>query len=255
MTITKKIYASMSGFLVGEAVHCTYNGPCLRNILALSNGLWDQIDPVYAQVGALNEEAYEKKIPPGLKYSRELPIRHPVAAVPDVDCSFRADFVFEDRVVELKSVVSENSASRTIGKSGKPKLDNLAQVTAYMVSLAKDKAELIYTQYKKSDELWKEHKSRTYNIAVDAEGFLRVDGLSSGYTVYDYIAHRNEAAKVVSTQTVGPRPNNAYARYGSPCTYCPWNKVCERFDEGRITSSGEFINECKKVLEAKRDKA
>jgi len=231
MTVPKKIYASNSGFKKGRLIFTTYDSGCLRKILINSWGYRPPISGDYTKIGEANEQRYEKALTDaGISYERESPCTVPVRDDGSVIFSGRRDFVLATangpEIIELKATQSKTKLQMM--KEGKYVIENLAQTVAYMFQAGAHTGKLVYTYFKPgaSDP----SLEKVYNIAVDDFGDILVNDKNSGYTITDYLMHREGAADAVLNNTVYDRPVNYDAPFGSPCAYCPFKAACQAFD-------------------------
>lgn len=245
--------ASSSAFAWGDMIFTDYSTGCLRKILIQSRGYESQIDPKYGIVGKLNEDRHEARLK-GRTFTREPEFSHPLAQ--GVKIKGHADFLIfgddacPDSVDELKSVQSTNSRLRYIRK-GDYLPENLAQLVCYMWAFNVVDGRLIYTFWEQDDETgeWEANEERIFKVHIDVFGRISVDSKTTKYTVYDLLSHQAQAADVIATGKVAQRPLNHDAPFVSPCAYCVFKTVCDKYDSGEIESSEAFVTlakECKK---------
>lgn len=255
----KKLYPSSAGFMLGAAVVTPYNSGCMRHILLQSKGLFaDDIDPKYQELGALNEDRYEKEVlqtdPKLLHYDKEYKIKQKIGDT-EVYLVGRIDFLVR-RADVPGEIIHENKSSdsantlREVIKKGNVKSHNLAQIVVYMIARETQKGKLIYSHYKKDKQtkLWVMDNERAFKITISDAGVIMVDGVFSGYTVQDQLAHQNTAARVIENDLIYDRPLGWDDRFKSPCAYCPWSKACDKYDNGEITTVEQFVEEATQLL-------
>lgn len=251
-----KTYMSSSGFIHGRLQICSSSGSCLRNILLQANGIRTNAAPKYAEMGKFNEDRFASEVAEDSNMVRA--DRECVLEIVVRDgCSVRgrADFVCYHEgqsvpyVVELKSADSPRTHTEVF-KKGKVKTDNLAQVVTYMIAVKTTVGQLIYTFFERDEEnrLIKTDE-RLFAIDISETGAILVDNRDSGFTVNDRLERLQIEADVVEQSIVWDRPKDWDFKFGSPCTFCTWNKVCMSYDNGDINSGAEFVSAAKKHLE------
>jgi len=203
-------------------------------------------------LGDLNERNYEEKLKAeNVIYIREKPVKLPVENF-DILFSGRIDFETADGtgkcVHELKSVSSEYVRKNTI-RYGKYKPENLAQCVAYMIRTETDIGKLVYTFYEDAKTANPvQQESRVFDITLDAKGTIFVDAKPTIYTVQDQIRFQFVAAQVLSEPQVYHRPFNWDSKWGSPCKFCDYKGICEKWDLGEVSSSIEFLEQCEQSI-------
>ncbi len=245
----KRLYPSASAFMWGNSVITEYDSGCLRSILLSAHGARTEIPKVYMQVGAAHEEWYEGQLKADDRVSgfeREVPVQFPVPDYEDVTYSGRIDVVvdylhLEDAVLaETKGTISKNTRLKVIRK-GIVKLNQLAQLVSYMIAKQVSRGKLVVGYYQATDSGELVHcEGREFRVTIDEAGLILIDGIPSGFSVMDQLAHRQAAARVLSTGEIADRPANADQKYGGPCTYCTFKDVCDKYDKGDV-SGPEFI--------------
>lgn len=252
MTDPVKVRASSSSFAKGSLVFTRYNTGCLRAILAKSHGLKDDFKQITKDIGAANEERFERTLGDpadgGPAWQREVPISSDI--VPDGSAVFsgRCDFVIATptgrEVVELKSTSSKNKLTDL--KQGLVTPEVVAQITNYLIEFETTEGRIIYTFYKTPTEPTYE---RAFAVTVDVHGTVLLDGADTGFTVADALQHRLLQVEVLKNQTVGDRPYNWSKPYSSPCDWCPFKKTCDAWDAGQMETTAAFLNSCKEEME------
>lgn len=243
--------------MAGDLVLTQYGSGCLRSILLGANGVRDTIDPKHMERGAFYEDQYAEEHP---DLVREKPISHPLVPFDGVVYSSRCDFFNDDadptkrRVVELKSSESRSVLTDVI-KKGKVKLNNLAQLVSYMVSLETVNGTLIYAYFERDKENPKvliKRAERAFDVKIGDDGSINVDHQPTGYKVQDQLDHRYAACKVLTENIVWSRPYNWQASWDSPCRMCPFKKSCDRYDMfADSMTAEEFIEDAKATLVTK----
>jgi hypothetical protein len=249
----KKVYASQSAFMKGTLVFTRYASGCLRSILLSSKGVREQIQQKHQDRGKINEDLFEETLK-GRKYEREKPIFDRIIPFDDTFFSARADYFFPDdgptgTVVELKSSESSSVLNDVIRK-GKYKLENVAQLIAYMLSLKTDLGKLNYTFLKpdkKDPKVYLKTAERLFNVQIGPSGAVLIDGDDSGFTAQDQLDHRYAAAKCMNDDLVWSRPYQPSA-WESPCRFCPFSKICDKWDAGEIDKTEDFISQARNAI-------
>ncbi len=252
MTDPIKVRASSSSFARGSLVFTRYATGCLRSILAKSHGLKEDFKQITKDIGAANEERFERSLGDPAEreadWRREVPISSDI--IPDGSALFsgRCDFVCSSpsgvEVVELKSTSSKNKLTDL--KQGLITPEVLAQVVNYLIEFEAYTARLIYTFYKTPENPTYE---RTFTVTVDDHGTVLLDGADSGFTVHDALQHRLLQVEVLKEQKVASRPYNWSKPYSSPCDYCPFKRSCDAWDAGQMETTAAFLSSCKEELE------
>lgn len=242
-------YPSSSAFMVGDVVVTKYDSGCLRSILIKSKGIREkEIAPIYQKVGALAENLRAAELDAsGREYEREVVLRTPLS--PAVMFSGRADFVVNGEIVdEVKGHISKNTR-RDVIRKGEYNLSYLAQLVSYMVRLRLDKGRLICGYFEEDvDGSLIKQEERTFKVEIGDDGGISVDSEPSGYCVADLLAHQQAAVKVLETDEVGPRPDKWNQKYGGPCTLCPFQSACDKYDRDGITTK-EFFTTAQSCLD------
>lgn len=260
MNKKKKIYPSSSAFAdVGNCI-TQYSSGCFRMILAQANGFWSDIDPKYKKMGAHDEDIFIKDQVNSSKWSCilwEIPYKQEVNE--SVTLSGRKDFLLLSKktnkwiLVEKKSHDSYNTIREM--RKGNPKMNNIAQLTSYMLDENMIEAYLSWDGYKVCKKTGEYISTTTREGVVDKgifniqffNGDIVIDGRLSGYKVEDYINHLYTAGKHVADNTLSDRPITADGSFNSPCRYCNLSEVCDKVDENNLTAD-EFINLAKETM-------
>ena len=134
------------------------------------------------------------------------------------------------------------------GEEYKP--ENLAQLIAYMVSRETQYGHLMYSFYEKDEEnnKWVHKENKVFHVYIEDNGDIFVDGKKSEYNVKNYLTHRIKSGIYLAEKEIGPRPNNWYAKWGSPCHFCPFSGVCNKYDMNLINDVDTFLDECNNAI-------
>lgn len=261
----RRINGSSSGFMWGDLVISKYSSPCLRNIYLKAWGIYTGLsDPKYAVLGALNEERYEKEDVasyPDLKSAeREQEIKNPLSFNSSYLFSGRADFVTESYgnpnvvVHENKSADSTNTRLEVIRK-GNYVPENLAQLVSYMDQKKTPYGVLSYDFYergksKKQEDVskWYRREGRRFAVEINKNGIILVDQQASLFSIRDLWDHQKAQVRCIENDEIGPRPYNWEQKWGSPCTFCKFKPVCDRWDSEEIKTTKEFVEESNNVI-------
>jgi len=230
------IRGSESAFMWGRTVYTTYSTGCLRSILIKhKSGVQNDIDESHQIRGHHNEDMYEKHLQEqGLSYQREV-------EVINGDFSGHIDFLVEGDVVELKS--SQSKSRKAAIKKGEYSVENLAQAVSYMMATKTVNGKLIYSFWEPLDDGTLEYKfNYVHKVSIDSFGRLGNNGEVTKWTVYDLLAHQHYAIKVQAENIVWERPHNWDLNWGSPCKFCPFQRACDSYDSGEITTADELID-------------
>jgi CRISPR/Cas system-associated exonuclease Cas4 (RecB family) len=226
-----KYSPSSAAFMYGDIVMTKDSSGCLRKILFSSHGLREEIDPIYQEVGKAHEEWVESRL---TGYRREESLRGPISGNDLVQYSGRMDFISDTDVIECKATVSKRTRLEVIRK-GNVKINHLAQIVSYLIQLERTNAKLIVGFYEQDNGKFVCTEHREFNVTIDDNGRILVDGTFSGYGAIDQLRHMQRAAKHLAEGTLGPRPQDWDAKYTSPCNYCPFKAACDKVDSGNTT--------------------
>jgi CRISPR/Cas system-associated exonuclease Cas4 (RecB family) len=236
------VRGSQATFCENGVVLTKYGTGCYRRQLIGSFGIEEPFPEEIAKVGAMNEEAYEAAfIKRGEEYQREVEVKRPI--LEGVIFSGRMDFYVPNsdvRIRELKSATSENTYKEVI-KKGKYKVENLAQVTAYMICLEESQGLLVYTYYPKEDAKTILVETREFLVQIEDTGIILVDGRSSGFRVEDQLEHRYNSARWLVDGAVPPAPKGRDDKYKSPCKWCAFKQACNEYEMGLLRDREQFL--------------
>lgn len=243
-----KIYPSSSGFVTENGLEIDYNSACPRYMVASIGSTRVELDPIYAELGALHEEWWTKKL--GVRLiAREKEIK--VELSDTVRYSGRADFIVEGpEVHETKASMSKTFLYQNIRKR-KPKLSHLAQLVSYMIQLKIPKGQIIAGFYKEKESRLVLQEHVEFKVDIDDEGRILVDGVATPYTVAHQLAHLHMAQQALETQELGDRRPLNYEAWTGPCKMCPLNNLCWAKDQSPITDK-EFKDQAKELINAQQ---
>ena len=251
-----KIYPSSAAFAKGAVSLGPYNNSCYRwQVVAdQAGGIRSNINPIHAAIGEIDERRFENVLRSrGYEVEAEVARRHEIA--PDVVISGRRDFIIqkdgETTIVEKKSTISRNKRSN-INKR-KIEESQLAQLVTYMVLDGVNSGLLVQTFYYFPKELNRLEVGAEveYKITLK-ERSIYVDGELYGRTLDDLATYYKHQAYYRTNKKIGPRPANAMAAYGSPCSYCPMQEKCVAFDTKSI-SEEEMLTDVPEWLKEKTE--
>lgn len=245
----KRLYPSSSAFMWGDTVLTEYDSGCLRSILLRAHGAVTSIPKVFERVGAAHEDWYEnvlKQDPTLITFSREVVIKQPIEGAEGVLYSGRMDVLAAHKagtvIHETKGTISKNSRLSVIRK-GLVKLNQLAQLVSYMIVKQVPRGKLVVGYYEEDEHGALVHQEgREFKVEIDDSGSILVDGTPSGYSVFDQIAHRQAAAKVLAGNVVAARPDKWDQKWGGPCGNCVFKSACDRYDQGQFATVEEYID-------------
>ena len=190
------------------------------------------------KLGHLFEEWYGEKHP---ELDKESEVRFNVTD--DVEFIGHIDYSDKDYLYELKSVTSKNTY-REVFRKLKPKIQNVLQLTTYMVALERDKGKLIYgsfvetVQYDKIDEIdddefeeicetIKPDETVEFLIEVQEDGKFLCNKEELDLTVTDIVDFWNAAADMICDEEVPAKPKKLKpTNYFSPCHFCEMKNIC-----------------------------
>lgn len=153
------------------------------------------------------------------------------------------DYSDEDFLYELKSVTSKNTF-REVFKKQKPKMQNVLQLTTYMVALERDKGKLIYGSFVKTvtyDQLeelgedefeemcdtLKPDQTIEFNIHMCENGHFYCNNVEIGLHISDITEFWNKAASILIDEEVPAKPAQLDPKsYFGPCNFCELKNIC-----------------------------
>jgi hypothetical protein len=253
----KKLHPSSAAFMIQDSVITEYSSGCLRQILLSSNGIRTDIPETYARVGAAHEAQHEQELlgtSRVLAFDREVVIKLAIEGFDDILFSGRADFICQyDKIGEVihetKGTISKNTRLAVIRKQ-KPKVNQLAQLVAYMIARQTCYGKLVCAYYEEDEqgELEKQEE-HVFRVQIADDGAILVDDLPSGFAVAEQIAHRTASAEVITAQIIADRPAGWEQKWGGPCSLCTFKDTCNRFDAGHIQTVEDFVASARKDVE------
>lgn len=267
-----------SAFFINGKVITNKEG-CLRIILLRANGVEKDVLPQTKKTFALghaNEEVFiENYVTPlNVKYEKEKEFQR-TTKYNTWEVGHSDVVAYENNITpvvfELKSVSSINSHKNYV-LGNKFKLDNLAQLVNYMSEAKAEKGFLVYSSFIWGDYYKPkntEHIERAFNegrlvtdefnlgqkgiqirpadkfyeVTFKEGGTIVIDGVDTEFNRKDVLKHRIAAARVLSEQSVFPERPESLDYH--PCTYCPFQNTCLKYDQKVITSTEEFLNSAK----------
>ena len=238
-----------SGFYKDGVFHGSDANSCPRRVLLRSHGIEPPVDDVRTQktfnIGFLNEELFVKHYMAHIPHCVDFAIEEPISA--NVDFVGHSDVVTDKLVFELKSATSKNTWEKV--KKGKPKLSHLAQLSNYMLSREVTEGYLVYSLYAYVGGL--ELPDVFFKVTIDNDTNILLEGKETGYKLEHVAADRQTKAKVLEDNSVyDGRPVNPTDRQ-SPCFYCPFSDVCDKWDKATKNKTTErFLDKAKEVVNA-----
>lgn len=220
----------------------TSNTACLRNILLQKWGIRTPFPPYIAYLGAVNEVNWENKLtadPSVSHFSREQSVS--IVLTKDTLLTGRYDAVVHFKelpspeVYEFKSMSSKTSFAKVF-KKGVPKTENVAQICAYLSLLKLSTGQLIYSFYEKEKLIL----SKLFEIKIEEDGTIKIDGEKYLYTMHDLTEFIRNATHVLEHEEVVDRPEHWATSFDSPCYFCAWKDACAVYDS--TSSKGLFLN-------------
>jgi hypothetical protein len=246
------VRGSQASFCENGVVLTQCGTGCYRRQLIGSFGIEEPFPPEIAAVGAMNEERYEKDLQnAGFDYQREVEVKRPI--MEGVQFSGRMDFYLPSdpiKIRELKSATSEKTYKEVIVK-GKYKLENLAQVSAYMICMEEEVALLIYNYYPKEGAKADQEAERKFWVTIDITGGIFVDGESTGFTVADQLEHRYNSARWLIADDIPPAPKGRDDKWKSPCKFCAFQQACNEYDMGLVRDKESFLITAEKTMKGR----
>lgn len=272
-------FGNSAFFINGKVV--TNKEGCLRIVLLRANEVEKEIQPQTKKtfaLGHVNEEVFiENYIEPfGLTYEKEKEFQK-TTKYNTWEVGHSDVVAYRDTtpiVFELKSVSSINSHKNYV-LGDKFKLDNLAQLVNYMHEAKATEGFLVYSSYiwgdyykpKNTDSIQKAYDEerlvtdefnlgakgiqirpadKFYKVTFNDDGTIVIDGKETEFNKKDVLKHRIAAARVLSEQLVWPeRPESLDFH---PCSFCPFQNTCLKFDQKVISSTDEFIQSAKEEI-------
>ena len=249
-----KIYPSSVAFKSGDLVFTQYSSGCLRSQLLRLEGLREDIDPVHADRGAMNEDVYaEEYAATSSNILREEPFKLDVPGY-DAQISGRIDFIVDGIIREHKS--TESSAQiNSIRALETPSIGQVAQLLIYLMAKGQQYGQLIRTGYKKSrkTKVYEKVAEGVYDVRLSSNGAVTINNKPYEFTAHDLIEYIVAVAKLGAEKVVAPRPYG-YDSFAGPCRYCTFQNSCRLYDEGVLTSISEFVTNAREELQRKESK-
>lgn len=245
----KQVRGGNSGFYKDGQTHGHDSNSCPRRVLLRHHGVEPPVDDVRTQktfnIGFLNEELFVKHYMPQIPHCIDFEIEEPITDT--VDFVGHADVVTDSLVFELKSATSRNTWQQV--SSGKPKLSHLAQCCNYMLSREVTRGYLVYSLYAYVQGL--ELPDKFFQIDIDNDGNILLDNKQTGYNLEHVVADRQNKARVLEDNIVEEgRPVNP-TDSKSPCFYCPFKDICDKWDKASKNKTTEkFVAKAKEVCYA-----
>jgi hypothetical protein len=207
------------------------------------------IAPESGEIGALFEDFVEEVYLKDAKFNKEVPFKTQIG---DATISGRMDFVtqFPNAVHECKATFSSSTAREVIDL-GQVKLNHLAQMSAYFVETKTTKGYLYVGRYQNSSEGLVCVKYRRFEVEVQPDGALSVDGVLTPYTIGSYLRWVKLVTAIIQDKRIdSPRPVNPTQVWSNPCRYCPYSAACDSVDKGEISSYDGFVSKCGELAKA-----
>ncbi len=224
-----------SGFMRNGYCVTDSDTSCARVQLLRANGVERPIDKASRdrfQIGFNNENDFCNNLE-----QQRIPYLANVEAIKG-RFTGHADVVVGDTVYELKSVTSANVWRNVL--QGKYKLSNLAQLIGYMWALDKQHGKLVYTLYVDSARSGEVE----FSVRLSDSGVITMDGVIIEFTLQDWLDHHRYLLNEMDNRYLHPdRPTNPGDVWSTPCSWCFWNPVCDRFNVFKDTAE-EFISKC-----------
>lgn len=233
-----KVYPSSSAFARGLNVYTKFNSGCLRKIQLNAAGHREELKQDTKDLGAKNEEEFEKNLqchlPHGTTYAREVPVVSQLAGPNGPVLSGRADFITYDdngpHVIELKS--TQSATKRLQLSKGELAPENLAQLIAYAVEIGATTGELRYTFYNLKKNTKEDH---SFAVRLIEDGSIEVNGGLYEFTVHEYLRHRELAIHYLTNPIVAPRPLDGEKPFSGACGFCAFKDRCKKLDQREIS--------------------
>lgn len=242
-------YINAAGESISES-----NSSCFRMILLRHHAVSQPLDfrsTVTFAVGHSIENAYEDFYLKGKhNYKKELFLIEEIT--PAIACKLAVDFFINDSIpVELKSVSSTSSYEKVFVK-GAPKFENVIQLVNYLISLELTSGSLVYinTIYHTHKGTKNSYKAgageiKKFSIDISDEGMVQINSQDTAVHINAVLDFRDKAAHIIEDDIVEPlRP---FSDTFSPCNFCFFKKVCDRFDASNF-STNDFIEQCKQQV-------
>jgi hypothetical protein len=272
-----RIYVSSSGFLWGDIPVSTYDSGCLRSIVwrGTNRDIFKGIPPAYAKVGAVHELDHVERLErEGYAFHREVPMAESIQvetgmAPPEVEGASpgrtvlytgRCDFLLPGSVDETKATFAPSS-KRFILDKGSWKVSHLAQLVGYLWQQEFTRGRIVVGVYSFHPEEiftgteYRHIGTRYFEVRIADDGQIFIDSKSTPYYVQDQLAHVHRAAQLLAERKVWhARPLNWNAKWGSPCGFCPFKNLCDRYESGLVSEADTFT-EARQCLKGDSDES
>ena len=88
-----------------------------------------------------------------------------------------------------------------------------------------------------------------FQVDIDNDGKIMLNEKETGWTLDDIIEDRKLKAEVLEKNEVYPkRPSSTSSK--SPCHYCPFKALCDKWDKGSIKTTEDFLGQAKEIVNA-----
>jgi len=226
---------------MGRLAIMEYNSSCFRYLLVQHNSPFrPDIHPIYAEVGAFHEDYYEQRNEDRIA-EREVVLKEQITD--HALLSGRIDIVFTDGSFgETKATLSK-TARREVIRKGNFKLSHLTQVVTYMIFSEVQKGSIIVGYYEQTEAgEWKLCEERTFEVTIDNDGEILVDGKKTTYNVQNVLKFIYKQADILHNRKVVKHRPMGLNPFNSPCKFCPLKDVCDKYDTCGMEDE-DFIDE------------
>jgi hypothetical protein len=226
--VKNTVNPSSAAFIKNGELITDYPSGCLRKLL-ISAYLTEkkEIDQIYQDVGRLNEDRYEAQLyndqPWPYHKEKAFKVPEPFGINPDIMLSGRCDFItYEDTgmvVHECKGSIGR--AAKDAIMYGIVKTGHLAQLVFYLTVFKITRGILSVGLY---TPRLKFVAARDFDITLNAQGKVLVDGAECGFNVKDQLQHQLKSVETLDQEAMASRlaPN--------VCKYCDYVGICNQYD-------------------------
>jgi hypothetical protein len=228
-----KVYPSQLDWTEGIANVAENSSHCWRFIL-LSQGIRPDINPIYSQIGAINEQEHYNALDAiGEAYQVEVPFKFEESGV---TVSGRVDVL---KVVEHSiKPTGIDECKATFSKSTfdkAPKDTHLYQLCLYLGHFELQQGNLVYGYMQKAaDDSLVRTAVNVVPVEIKDDGKVFVAKRETGYNIDQVMYPVLGLGEVLKTGKIPDRP---LTRSWAPaCKYCPMAAACDDYDSGTLDS-------------------
>ncbi len=199
--------------IIDDTTNAKYPEGCLRylgvkHLIKASDWPRQEIHPIYSAIGTVAEEFINSEFDSSTYVDREVPLTFDLGD--DVWINGRADYILEDRVIEVKATISQSK--RAQWRKGNMLPGHLGQTKTYMLLADKDHGTI---------RAFYMHFTRE-GLTLSLEPFIHVISGLSNNDEKELSKFYLTVKEAIIGNDLAPRPVSL-----EPCMRCPFRAVCE----------------------------